>query len=39
VRYSGTELLARVMVEARDQAMVDNGAGRIADAIRREIGV
>jgi phosphoglucosamine mutase len=39
VRYSGTELLARVMVEARDQAMVDNGAGRIADAIRREIGI
>jgi len=39
VRYSGTELLARVMVEARDQAMVDSGAGRIADAIRREIGI
>jgi phosphoglucosamine mutase len=38
VRYSGTELLARVMVEAADGARVESGAGRIADAIRREIG-
>jgi len=39
VRYSGTELLARVMVEASDNARVEAGAGRIAEAIRREIGV
>jgi len=39
VRYSGTELLARVMVEAKDQEQVDSTAGRIAEAIRREIGV
>ena len=38
VRYSGTELLARVMVEAADHERVESGAGRIADAIRREIG-
>ena len=39
VRYSGTELLARVMVEAADHERVESGAGRIAEAIRREIGV
>jgi phosphoglucosamine mutase len=38
VRYSGTELLARVMVEASDNERVEAGAGRIAEAIRREIG-
>jgi len=38
VRYSGTELLARVMVEAADHEQVESGAGRIADAIRKEIG-
>jgi phosphoglucosamine mutase len=38
VRYSGTELLARVMVEAVDHEQVERGAGRIAEAIRREIG-
>jgi phosphoglucosamine mutase len=38
VRYSGTELLARVMVEAVDMASVERSAGRIADAIRKEIG-
>ena len=38
VRYSGTELLARVMVEAADHQRVESGAGRIADAIRKEIG-
>jgi phosphoglucosamine mutase len=38
VRYSGTELLARVMVEAADHERVESGAGRIAEAIRREIG-
>ena len=39
VRYSGTELLARVMVEASEQEVVDTGTARIAEAIRREIGV
>lgn len=38
VRFSGTEPLARVMVEARDQASVDHWTGRIADVIREEIG-
>jgi phosphoglucosamine mutase len=38
VRYSGTELLARVMVEASDNERVEACAGRIAEAIRREIG-
>jgi phosphoglucosamine mutase len=39
VRYSGTELLARVMVEAADSQQVESGAARIAEAISREIGV
>jgi phosphoglucosamine mutase len=38
VRYSGTELLARVMVEAADQGHVDTFTARIAESIRREIG-
>jgi phosphoglucosamine mutase len=38
VRYSGTEPLARVMVEGRDRAQVDTLTTRIADAIRRELG-
>jgi phosphoglucosamine mutase len=38
VRYSGTELLARVMVEAADAARVEEHAARIAAAIRRAIG-
>jgi phosphoglucosamine mutase len=38
VRYSGTELLARVMVEAAEQQDVDVYTTRIADAIRREMG-
>ena len=38
VRYSGTELLARVMVEAADQSHVDTFAASIAESIRREIG-
>jgi phosphoglucosamine mutase len=39
VRYSGTELMARVMVEAPTQTEVNRHATRIADAIRAEIGV
>jgi phosphoglucosamine mutase len=39
VRYSGTEALARVMVEGPGRALVEECANRIAAAIRREIGV
>jgi phosphoglucosamine mutase len=38
LRYSGTEPLARVMVEARDRALVDSCAKRVADAIREHLG-
>jgi phosphoglucosamine mutase len=39
VRYSGTELLARVMVEGADEGRVEMFAERIAESIRRAIGV
>jgi len=39
LRYSGTEPLARVMVEAEHQADVDRFAGAIAEALRSAIGV
>jgi phosphoglucosamine mutase len=38
VRYSGTEPLARVMVEGPDREQVEALTTRIADAIRRELG-
>lgn len=38
LRYSGTELLARVMVEAADQELVDRHAELVAEAIRNVIG-
>jgi len=38
VRFSGTEPLARVMVEGPDIAQVENWAERIASAIRGELG-
>jgi phosphoglucosamine mutase len=38
VRFSGTEPLARVMVEGPDLAQVETFTEQIADAIRREIG-
>lgn len=38
VRFSGTEPLARVMVEGPDLVQVKNWAGRIADAIRNQLG-
>jgi phosphoglucosamine mutase len=38
VRYSGTERLARVMVEAEDAAAVEHYAGRITKAIEAAIG-
>jgi phosphoglucosamine mutase len=39
VRFSGTEPLARVMVEGPDLDQVERFSTRIADAIRREMGV
>jgi phosphoglucosamine mutase len=38
VRFSGTEPLARVMVEAANRDQVELWTGRIADAIRGELG-
>jgi phosphoglucosamine mutase len=38
VRFSGTEPLARVMIEAKTSEEVDEWTGRIADAIRAELG-
>lgn len=38
LRYSGTEPLARVMIEGENQAEIDDYAARIAKAIEREIG-
>src|SRR5690606_24936596 len=38
LRYSGTENLARVMVEGRDQAVIENAANRLADVIRETLG-
>ena len=39
VRYSGTEPLLRVMIEGRDQTMVDDLAGAIAQRARDRLGV
>ena len=39
VRYSGTELLARVMVEGPDLERVEDSTARIAAAIEKEIGL
>ena len=38
LRYSGTEPLARVMIEGEDQRQIDGYAQRIAKAIEGEIG-
>jgi len=38
VRYSGTEMLARVMIEGQEEKQVRSLADDIAGAIRREIG-
>src|SRR5579884_697355 len=38
VRFSGTEPLARVMIEAESDEQVDRWTGRIAEAIRAELG-
>jgi len=39
LRYSGTESLARVMIEGRDEEAVRRHAGRLAEVIKRELGV
>ena len=39
VRYSGTEALARVMIEAESQTEMQHHANRIAEAIRSALGV
>jgi phosphoglucosamine mutase len=39
VRYSGTEALARVMVEAESEEKMNNLAGAIAGAIHEKLGV
>jgi phosphoglucosamine mutase len=38
VRYSGTEPLARVMIEGPDEATIRHWAGAIAMAIREALG-
>ncbi len=38
IRYSGTEALARVMIEAESEAAMRHHAGAIANAIRAELG-
>jgi phosphoglucosamine mutase len=38
IRYSGTEALARVMIEAESEASMQRHADAIADAIRNELG-
>ena len=39
IRYSGTEALARVMIEAESEALMHLHANAIAAAIRAELGV
>ena len=39
LRYSGTENLARVMIEGRDQTKIEEQADRIAEIIRESIGI
>jgi phosphoglucosamine mutase len=39
IRYSGTEKLARVMIEAESQEAMDRHAQAIAAAIRNELGI
>ena len=39
IRYSGTEALARVMIEAESEEAMQKHADAIADAIRKELGI
>jgi phosphoglucosamine mutase len=38
VRYSGTEMLARIMLEGEDEKQIDAMAREIAEEIRAEVG-
>jgi phosphoglucosamine mutase len=38
LRYSGTESLARIMIEGEEQARIEALAGELADVIRKAIG-
>lgn len=38
LRYSGTENLARVMIEGKEQAVIEEQARRLADVIQRQLG-
>lgn len=38
LRYSGTENLARVMIEGQDQHTIETQANKLADVIRAELG-
>ncbi len=38
LRYSGTENLARVMIEGKEQAVIVEQANRLADVIRTQLG-
>jgi phosphoglucosamine mutase len=38
VRYSGTEALARIMIEAESREEMERHADRIAQAIRNKLG-
>jgi phosphoglucosamine mutase len=38
LRYSGTENLARVMIEGKDQIVIEAQAKRLADVIRNSLG-
>ena len=39
VRYSGTEALARVMIEAESEVKMRSLASEIAGAIKQEVGI
>jgi phosphoglucosamine mutase len=39
LRYSGTENLARVMIEGQDQAEIEILANRLIDVIQKSLGV
>ena len=39
LRYSGTENLARVMIEGEDQIVIESQARRLADVISTRLGV
>ena len=38
LRYSGTEPLARIMVEGRELGLVESCAGMVAEAVRKNLG-